>query len=229
MMPSGSREARRVVQFRSGVVGALVIGQMFLLARFWQLSVVESMLFALGAGLPIAVVCYRLLARPGNKCRVQSLAAMLAAGGFGMLFGFVVDFGPLGLFGLLGLCRSREVSTWWPSPADLWSMTTLMPWACIGMLAGGNAGMVLFSALDRRRTRSLGHRIGVYGLCNAGMLLGMALAEHVVTRLALGLEQEVAGALTVVAMLAGMAAGMSVLLSLAARIPGIGRALSGPS
>lgn len=108
-------------------------------------------------------------------------------------------------------------------------MTKLMPWACIGMLAGGTAGMALFDALDRRRAQSLSHRIGIYGVCNAGMLLGMAIAEHMVTRLALGLEQEVAGALTVVAMLAGMTAGMSMLLSLAARIPGIGRAFVGPS
>ena len=103
-------------------------------------------------------------------------------------------------------------------------MISLMPWACIGMLAGGNAGMMLFDALDHHRARSVRHLIGFYGVCNTGMLLGMMIAEHMVTRLSLGLGQEVAGALTVVAMLAGMTAGMTALLSLAARIPTFGRA-----
>lgn len=170
------------------------------------------------------MVCYGLLARASDKPCVQSLAVMFAAGGFGMLLGCIVDFGPLGLYGLLGLCRSWASSAFWPSPAELWLMTNLMPWACFGMVAGANAGMVLFDALDHRRTRSVGHRIGFYGVCNAGMLLGMVIGEHVVTRLALGLEQQVAGALTVVAMLVGMTAGMSALLSLAARVPTIGRA-----
>lgn len=228
-MPSAWREARRLDQGRAGFAGALVMGQMIFLAHLLQLSVAESLLFVAGAGLPLAVACYGLLARSANKSWVPSLLVMFAAGGFGMLLGFMVDFGPLGLYGLLGLCRSWESSAWWPGPAELWRMTTLMPWACIGMLAGGNAGMALFDAFDRRHARPIGLRIGVYGLCNAGMLLGMAVAEHVVTRLALGLEQELAGVLTVVAMLAGMAAGMSALLSLAARLPGIGRAIVGPS
>lgn len=223
-MPSALRESWRINHCRAGVVGALVIGQIFFLAHLWQLSVTNSTLFALGAGLPIAVVCYGLLARPGNKRCVQSLVVMFAAGGFGMLLGCVVDFGPLGLYGLLGLCRSWASSAFWPSPAELWLMTNLMPWACFGMVAGGNAGMVLFDALDRRRAQSVGHRIGFYAVCNVGMLLGMVMAEHAVTRLTFGLEQEVAVALTVGAMLVGMTAGMSVLLSLVTRIPTIGRA-----
>jgi len=226
MMPSALRETWRIDHCRAGVVGALVIGQIFFLVYLWQLNVAKSMLFALGAGLPVAVACYGLLARPGNKRCVQSLAVMFAAGGFGMLLGCVVDFGPLGLYGLLGLCRSWASSALWPGPADLWLMTNRMPWACFGMLAGGNAGMVLFDALDRRRAQSVGHRIGFYGVCNAGMLLGMVIAEHAVTRVALDLDQEVAAALTVVAMLAGMAMGMSTLLSLAMRLPAIGRAFA---
>ena len=226
MMPSALRETWRIDHCRAGVVGALVIGQIFFLVYLWQLNVAKSMLFALGAGLPVAVACYGLLARPGNKRCVQSLAVMFAAGGFGMLLGCVVDFGPLGLYGLLGLCRSWASSALWPGPADLWLMTNRMPWACFGMLAGGNAGMALFDALDRRRAQSVGHRIGFYGVCNAGMLLGMVIAEHAVTRLALDLDQEVAAALTVVAMLAGMAMGMSTLLSLAMRLPAIGRAFA---
>lgn len=222
-------DARRLDQARAGLVGALVMGQMIILALLWQLSLADSLLFVAGAGLPIAMACYRLLARPASRSRVQSALVMFAAGGFGMLLGFIVDFGPLGLYGLLGLCRSWESSAWWPSPAELWRMTTLMPWACIGMLAGGNAGMALFRAPERRRTRPIAFRIGVCAFCSAGMLLGMAVAEHVATRVALGLEQDVAGALTMVAMLAGMAAGMSAPLSLAARIPRIGRAFAGSS
>jgi len=223
-MPSTLRETWRIDRCRAGIVGALVIAQIFLLAHLWQLNVTNSTLFALGAGLPTAVACYFLLARPGNKRGVQSLVVMFAAGGFGMLLGCVVDFGPLGLYGLLGVCRSWASSAWWPSPEELWRMTNLMPWACFGMVAGGNAGMVLFDALDRHRIQPVGHRIGFYGVCNVGMLLGMMMGEHAVTRLAFGLEQEAAAALMVGAMLVGMTAGMSVLLSLATRIPTVGRA-----
>lgn len=224
MMPSALREARRVDYGRAGVIGALVIGQIFLLAYLLRLSVAQAMLLALGAGLPVTMLCYRLLARAGNKRCLRSLVVMFAAGGFGMLLGCIVDFGPLGLYELLGLCRSWASAEFWPGTTELWLMISLMPWACFGMLAFGNAGMMLFDALDHHRARSVTHLIGFYGVCNTGMLLGMMIAEHVVTRFSLGLGQEVAGALTVVAMLAGMTAGMTALLSLAARIPTFGRA-----
>lgn len=224
MTPSASSDVLSRDRRGAGVFGALVIGQVFFLVYLLQLNAVESLLFTLLAGLPLVLACYSLLAHAGDKRWVHLPVAMFAAGGFGMLLGCLVDFGPLGLYGLLEICRSWSANALWPSVAQLWRMIGLMPWACFGMAAAGTAGMMLFDALHRRRAESVGHRIGFYGVCNAGMLLGMAITEHVVARLTAGLGQAAAGALMVAAMLAGMTLGMSALLMLMTRIPRIGRA-----
>jgi hypothetical protein len=208
-----------------GVIGALVVGQLLLLASLLQLSVAASALLVVFAGVPAVLACWALLARASDRRWVPRLVGMFAAGGFGMLLGCKIDFGPLGLYALLGICRSWPSGAFLPSPAQLWLMFTLMPWACIGMLALGTAGMALLDARRRRRVLAVGRVTGFYCICDVGMLLGMAIAEHAVIGLTIGLGQMAAGVVTVVAMLAGMMVGMSALTALAVRVPKIGRVL----
>lgn len=218
MTPSTRRDVLRLDRGGAGVISVLVIGQALLLTYLLWLNAAESLLFILLMGLPIALACYVLLTHAGDKRQVYLPVVMFAAGGFGMLLGCLADFGPLGLYSLLGMCQSWSSSSFWPSTSQLWLMIALMPWACFGMLAVGTAGMMLFDALHHRRAQSIGHRIGFYGVCNAGMFLGMVITEHVTTRLATGLGQAAAGALMVAAMLLGMTLGMSALLAVASRI-----------
>ena len=75
-------------------------------------------------------------------------------------------------------------------------------------------------------THSIGSLIGLYGVGNAGMLLGMLITEDVVTRFTIDLGQVLAGSLMVVAMLLGMTLGMSALVAVTSRISRIGRTSS---
>jgi hypothetical protein len=84
----------------------------------------------------------------------------------------------------------------------------------------------LFDAQYRRHVHSIGSLIGLYGVGNAGMLLGMLITEDVVTRFTIDLGQVLAGSLMVVAMLLGMTLGMSALLAVASRISRIGHTSS---
>lgn len=202
-----NRSCRRRWQF--GICGALVVGQSVLLAYLLHLDTYVGGVVVL-AGFALAAGCHGLLARLGDHRSVQLTVIMSAAGGLGLLLGFVADFGALGLYGWLELCRSAAGV--WPAPEQWWGKMSLMPWAWIGMAVGSNAGM----ALDIwRRGVSAGRAIETFGLCNAGMLFGMAVAEQAAARLTLGLEQTAAALVMVVAMLAGMALGMNAMLTAA--------------
>ena len=226
MMPSMSREVLPKNMRGAPVIGALAVGQAFFLAYLFGLSVIQSMLFTVFVGIPVALACSSLLVCASADRRQFMPVITFAAGGFGMLLGGIADFGQFGLFGLLGLCRSWSSSVFWPGPEQLWLKINLMPWTCFGMLAGGNVGMMVFDALYRRQMRSIGSLIGLYGVGNAGMLLGMLITEDVVTRFTIDLGQVLAGSLMVVAMLLGMTLGMSALVAVTSRISRIGRTSS---
>lgn len=226
MTPSMSRDVLRLDRGGAGICGALVVGQVLFLAYLLRLSMTESALLALLAGLPVALGCYGLLLYANDRRWVRILVVMFAVGGFGMLLGCMVDSGPLGLYGLLDICRSWSTDLIWPSPAQLWLKVSLMPWACVGMLVGGNVGIAAFDALHHRRAQSAVRVVGLYGTCNVGMLLGMVMTEHAVTRLAIGLGQTTAGTLMMTAMLVGMISGMGAALALLARLSRIGTAFS---
>lgn len=196
----------------AAVCGVLVAGQSVLVALLLNLSPRASVTMALLAGVPLALICHRLLSRFGHRRHVQLTVAMFAAGGFGLLLGCIADFGSLGLYGLLSLCRSWSEAGVWPTLEQLSMKMNLMPGAWLGMVLGGNVAMAL-DALQRRR-ESIGRTLGTYGLCNAGMLLGMIVAEPLTTRVTLGLGQTAAGVAMVAAMLAGMLLGMNALLAL---------------
>ncbi len=208
--PTERMSARRA---RPGLCGALVAAQCVLLAYLLQMSPGVSASLVLGVGIPLAIACYALLALGARRGNIELSILMFAAGGFGLLLGCVADFGSLGLYGLLGMCRSWPTEGAWPTPEQLWTKLNLMPWAWVGMVVGSNASMAL--GLLHRRAKSAGSAAALYGICNAGMLLGMVAAELLVTRLTPGLGQTAAGVVTVAAMMAGMVAGANALLALA--------------
>lgn len=166
---------------------------------------------ALIAGLVLAAACLGLLARLGDRRNLPLTVLMLATGGLGLLLGLAADFGALGLYGLLELCRSWPVAGTWLAPEQWWAKLNLMPWSWLGMIVGGNAGM----ALGMRAGRAGGRVAETFILCNAGMLLGMAIADQLATRVTLGFDPTSAAVAMVAAMLGGMALGMNGLLAVA--------------
>jgi hypothetical protein len=197
---------------RPGICGALVAAQFVLLVYLLQLSPGAVAGLALVVGVPLAFGCY-VLARGAYRGDLQLSVLMFAAGGCGLLAGCMADFGSLGVYGLLGMCRSSSLAGAWPTPEHLWAKMNLMPWAWLGMALGSNAAMAL--GLLHRRAASACGAAALYGVCNVGMLLGMVAAELLVTRLTLGLSQTVAGVAMIAAMLAGMVLGTNALLALA--------------
>lgn len=199
-------------QRRPGICGALVAAQFVLLAYLLQLSPGAAAGLALVVGVPLALGGY-VLARRTYGGDLYLSVLMFAAGGFGLLLGCMADVGSLGLYGLLGMCRSWSLTGAWPTPEQLWAKMNLMPWAWLGMAAGSNAAMAL--GLLHRRAASARAAFALYGVCNLGMLLGMVAAELLVTRVTLGLSQTAAGVAMIAAMLAGMVLGTHALLVLA--------------
>lgn len=197
---------------RLSLCAALVAAQCMLLGYLLQMSPGARAGLALAVGLPLVLVGYTLLAGRMARGNLELSMLMVAAGGFGLLLGCVADFGPLGLYALVGMCRSWSTAAW-PTPEQLWAKMNLMPWAWVGMAVGSNAAMA-FGLLHRRAASARG-ALALYGVCNLGMLLGMLAAELLVTRLTLGLSQTAAGAAMVAAMLVGMVAGTNALLAAA--------------
>lgn len=214
MMPFATRD--------TALYGALLAAQVLLLGHLLQWS--------LAAALPGALLIGAAAARASHFWfgHARLLLAMFAAGGAGMLVGGVIDFGTLGLYGVLEICRSRSSGGFWPGLAELWWKVDVMPRAYLGMLVGGTAGMWLVEGADRYPPAPSWQRVGCYALCNTGMLVGMALAELAVARLASGVALPVAGALMLLAMLAGMAVGMGAVLTLALRVRAAGRIAAPP-
>jgi hypothetical protein len=161
---------------------------------------------AMPAALPfVALMLLRLARRAQSHCLHRSVF-MVAAGSIGLLLGARIDFGPLGLITLADWCTSPPALGF-----DVpWSTATLAPWTYAGMLAGCNLGMAL-SEYFLRSAADRGKSILHYLACNAGMLVGMFLAEASVPLLtpmnAGGSAPAVMFWLMVLGMTAGMWAG----------------------
>lgn len=197
----------------AAVCGLLIAGQSVLLALLLKLTAQTAVALALLAGLPLAFACHQLLARFGHRRHLQLTVVMFAAGGFGLLLGCTADFGELGLYGLLSLCRSWSQAGLWPTLEQLSMNVSLMPCTWLGMVLGSNAVMAFDAWL--RPAGSLGRALAAYGLCNAGMLLGMIVAERTAAHLTLELGQTAAALAMALGMVAGMVLGMNVLLAAA--------------
>lgn len=160
---------------------------------------------AMAVALPlVALMLLRIARRIESHC-LHSSVFMVAAGGLGLLLGARTDLGPLGLVALASWCSA------FPSFGlfGAWSMIALAPWTCAGMLIGCNLGMALSAYCLRpapRRRASLPH----YLACNAGMLIGMVLAESSLSFSTSSLAGGSAAALMFWVMILGMTAGMWV-------------------
>ncbi|HEX7889217.1 MAG TPA: hypothetical protein VF522_07665 [Ramlibacter sp.] len=124
---------------------------------------------------------------------------MLLLGAIGMLLGLAWDVRAGGLQVLAALCTG---------PADLAAMLALhlqqLPWAHIGMAAGGALVVPLMPKLRRGCRRQLCAQAGQNAVCSAWMVVGMAAGSLLFLELAGWLQAVREPA----AVLAGMAAGM---------------------
>jgi len=105
-------------------------------------------------------------------CAQMCVCAVLL-GSIGMLLGARLDFGQLGLAAFAGSCRVLE-------PGGLESLlrqTAVAPATTTGMLVGCNLAMALSTGYSRRPVTSRSAAILRFVACNAGMILGMSLAE----------------------------------------------------
>ncbi len=203
---------------KAGIVIVLVLIQAFLFCKVLSLHI-STTLFAVSlCGVPLALACCVLLIRKPHWQYLDITMAMFAAGGLGMLIGYLADMNNLGLngpFGLMSLCRA--VADLPLSLDSLWFKLQSTPWMYIGMFVGGNAGMLLFESMRRVFSIRLKNLID-YTLCNIGMFMGMLLADVLSMTLTSGLDVFLGNAVMIVFMLLGMTLGMIALLHLSTYI-----------
>ncbi len=195
--------------WKCAVVG-LILGQVLLLSYLLPLERMAVLVVGLVVAAAAATACCRLLDRDDGGRNRCMLVVMFSAGGFGMLLGSTVDLGGLGLYGLVALCQSLPLSA--IQLEGFWQRMALTPWTYVGMLLGGNLGMLAFDLAKppRHRLRTI---LG-YGLCNLGMMAGMVAGEEILMGLNGWLTQGLVAALMFPAMLAGMILGMAMLTAL---------------
>lgn len=206
------RQASRPVT----AVALLSAGQVILLLSLmggWHSASLFAVLLGVGLTLVfVTLACHWVCRWTGSYGSGWRTAAMVAAGGFGMLAGCLADLGQLGLYGLIALCQSLPSLEPW-SLEPLWQRMRWMPWTYAGMLLGGGLGMWLWgfpagTSWSRRGSRIL--------WCSLGMLVGMLTGEAAALALLGFVSPHLAGAVMALAMLACMNLGM--LLPLVAEV-----------
>lgn len=205
-------------RLKLSIVIALIVAQPVLFSYLLALDVSATLLLTLMYGIPIALGSSFLLTR-GVKLRYARMSVvMFAAGGFGMLLGYVVDLNQMGLYVLLSMCRAAPSSMSGWGMGALWQKMQLTPWTYLGMFGGGNLGMLFLD--DLRPSHSLAFRnvLYIYVICNVGMLYGMLLGEGISSALIVYLNQFLAAGLMVISMLLGMIFGMVALMDLVNRL-----------
>jgi hypothetical protein len=192
------------------LLGCLGLVLAFALLFSWHLG--AGLSGALLLGLPMLLISYYLLHLNGSQRLIRMGLAMFSGGGIGMLLGCAQDLGPLGLYGLLSLCQSVPVNIL--DLGQYWQKLQLSPWTYIGMLVGGNLGMVLINGQCRAAQAAGQSLFSVLLVCNAGMLLGMALSEVLMVSIVSLSQPLLAAVLMVLVMLSTMTLGMLLALKL---------------
>jgi len=169
-----------------------------------------SLLLAIGITVPTGLAGYLLLCRAGSSRYTTMALGMFALGGIGMLLGCMVDFGPLGLYGLLSVCRNFPLGV--GGVEVYWQKLQLSPWTYAGMWLGANLGMLLSRRDIGLAQESITGQLRIMAVCNLGMLAGLLPAEFLITQLVNLSWQVSAAGLMVLAMLLCMSAGMVVVL-----------------
>lgn len=114
---------------------------------------------------------------PGARshCAQMCLCAVVL-GSAGLMLGARLDFGQLGLAAVADWCRELR-----PGGLDsLRGQIAMAPWTSAGMLIGCNLGMALASGYLHLPVGTRRLSILRFASCNAGMVLGMLLAEVLV-------------------------------------------------
>jgi hypothetical protein len=205
-------------RFKLNIIIALIVAQPVLFFYLLALDLTAIFFMALLCVIPIVFFGSLLLTRKVKLRYTKMSLVMFAAGGFGMLFGSVVDLGPVGVYGLLSICQLTPfpVSGWGVS--ELLQRIQLTPWTYIGMFTCGNLGMLFLD--DLRSSHSLApiKVLYIYLICNIGMLFGMLLGESISTIFIIYLNQFLAAGLMISSMLLGMVFGMVGFMALANKL-----------
>jgi hypothetical protein len=214
-MPLKTDETGRLfLQAEKAAVMALIVAQVLVTAYLMVLDISNTLLLVLLLGLPVALCCNYLLGKSLTYGYVRMSVVMFAAGGLGMLIGCSMDLNQTGLYAYVSLCQSEGFSFAERGASLLWQKLQLLPWTYLGMLIGGNLGMSLLKGKRCNRPLTRGRLIFLYLLCNAGMLLGMVLAEALASGFIANLGQPLAAGLMVISMLVGMTLGMVLLMAI---------------
>lgn len=216
MMPSPVDNPHEIFHYRQHVLAGLGLLLVVLFALLLSSGPATLLQSTVLLGVPAMVVSYLLSGCDRGQRYIQMGLSMFIAGGIGLLAGCAIEFGPLGLYGFLSLCRSIPLAV---SPAILelfWQKLQLSPWTFLGMILGGNLGMLLFGSALRADAQP--SRWQVLGVCNAGMLAGMLLGELLMNPLLAIAQPLIAVTLMVLTMLACMTLGMLLALALLDRV-----------
>lgn len=156
-----------------------------------------------GIGIPLALYLVLLARRSGSHC-LHMAVFMVVLGGIGLLIGARIDFGPFGLSTLTGWCSVLPAL----SLDAVWTKIALAPWTYGGMLVACNLGMALSSHLFGGPATGRRGLVLRFTACNAGMIMGMFLAEALMPGLETGITGTSAMAAMFLLMVSGMTAGM---------------------
>jgi hypothetical protein len=213
MTPSRPPEAFSLDGRRPLLLAALSGVLVLLFARLLALDAGRT-LAALLLGMPLIALCLVLSRCHRGERLIRMGLAMFVAGGIGMLLGSLLDGGPLGLYALLSLCQSLPLDFTVTGLQQYWQKMQLSPGTYLGMLLGGNLGMLLLGGVGARRAGPGPRPWRVLLACNAGMLAGMLLAERLMNAIVAIPSQLTAITLMVTVMLLTMTLGMLLALSL---------------
>lgn len=190
-------------------------GQMLLLGYLIKIDIVSAIIFGLMFGLPVSVICQSIL-QSRLSLNTRMAIAMTAVGGFGMLSACLLEIGPLGLYGLLGMCKDLSSSLSILSVDWFWQRFLLSPWTYVGMAIGCNLGMWLHDKPGYTQTNF--SCLMLYISCNAGMFFGMYFFEYLAMLLVVSNELLNSPVFMIGMMLFGMLFGMLIFLSIISRV-----------
>lgn len=156
------------------------------------------------AVIPMLAVGLGATARNRNMRCLHMAVFAVVLGSTGMLVGARLDFGRFGLAALADWCSALP-----PLALDtIVSRVAPAPWTYLGMLAGCNLGMLLSIATQRQVAAPDSTLLIRMACCNAGMAVGMVVAEAALSASLSGLAGVSAPLRIFIVMLAGMTAGM---------------------
>lgn len=197
------------------IIIGLIVAQLLLFLYLLNIDITVMLLFIALCSIPFILTNHLLLSRKMKSRYLKMSLVMFASGGFGMLLGYVVDLGPVGVYGLLAICQLTPYSLSGWGIDTIWQKIQMTPWAYIGMFTCGNLGMLFLDGLRSSQSLASIKALYLYTVCNMGMLIGMLLGEAIAIQLTENINQLIAAGLMISLMLTGMTLGMVTMLAIA--------------